>query len=203
MHLNSKLLFHKYLVQEFKSGMKVLEVGPDCKNPDIFRDLAGGKSLVWETIDMEKTYPELTYVARDEYSFPMESNCYDIVFSSSVIEHVRKVWVWIKELARVTKPGGKVLTVSPISWPYHGVPYDCWRIYPEGMKALYEEAGLQVESSFFETLENADLRRDYPGKTSMCGSGVLSQFKAGVKRVLGWPSTYAVDLVTIGTKKQF
>src|SRR3989338_3374329 len=152
MHLNSELLFRKYLAPLFKSGMKVLEIGPDSKNPDVFRKIVGDSSIVWETIDMEKTYPELTYVARDEYIFPIEDNYYDIVFSSSVIEHVRKVWVWIAELARVCKKGGKVLTISPISWPYHGVPYDCWRIYPEGMKTLYAEAGLSGESRFFETL---------------------------------------------------
>jgi len=201
MHLNSELLFRKYLQPYFKSGMRVLEVGPDSKNPDVFRNLVNAPGILWETIDMEKTYPGLTYVARDEYSFPMPENHYDIVFSSSVIEHVRKVWVWVGELARVCKKGGMVLTISPISWPYHGVPYDCWRIYPEGMKTLYAEAGLTVESSFFETLEGADLRRDYPGRSAVSRKGAFAKLKSAVKRLVGWPTTYALDLVTIGIKK--
>ncbi len=201
MHLNSEFLFKKYLQPYFKSGMTILEIGPDSRNPDIFKIIVNDPSIIWETVDIEKTYPELMYVCSGEYTFPMENNRYDIVFSSSVIEHVRKVWVWIKELARVCKPGGQVLTISPISWPYHGVPFDCWRIYPEGMKALYGEAGLQVESSFFQTLEEgADLGKDYPGKSASRPAGKLGGLKQWVKKWVRWPNSYAVDLVTLGFK---
>jgi hypothetical protein len=26
-------------------------------------------------------------------------------------------------------------------WPFHEYPIDCWRAYPDGMTALYEEGG--------------------------------------------------------------
>lgn len=200
MHLNSQLLFEKYFTPLFQDGMRVLEIGPDSNKPDIFRDLAGKRNLLWETIDIEKTHPGLTYVMKGEYEFSLPDNTYDIVFSSSMIEHVRKVWVWIREVARVCKPGGRVLTISPVSWPYHGVLFDCWRIYPEGMKALYEEAGLQTECSFFQSLEPGWERRGYPGMSSMPAGGVKGFVKNTVKKWVGWPSSYAVDLVTIGKK---
>jgi len=200
MHLNSELLFRKYLQPLFQEDMRVLEIGPDGRNPYVFKSIVNKASITWDLVDMEKTCPEITFVGKDEYSFPVPDNHYDIVFSSSVIEHVRKVWVWLPELARVCKRGGKVLTISPISWPFHGVPFDCWRIYPEGMKALYEEAGLAVECSFYQTLENADVRRGYPGRSQEHGRGALSALKSVVKNLLGWPQSYAVDLVTIGKK---
>ena len=40
--------------------------------------------------------------------FPAPSGAYDIVFSGQVIEHVRKIWLWIKELTRICKVGGLV-----------------------------------------------------------------------------------------------
>lgn len=67
-------------------------------------------------------------LASSEYEFPIPSDSYDIVLSGGVIEHVRKVWVWIREVARVCKIGGLVITVAPASWPYHVAPIDCWRL---------------------------------------------------------------------------
>ncbi len=200
MHLNSELLFRKYARPLFKSHIKVLEVGPDRCNPGVFRSLVENDSVSWETLDMEHSWPGLTYVSLNEYSFPLPDNSFDIVFSSSVIEHVRKVWVWVKELARICKTGGHVITINPVSWPHHAVPVDCWRIYPQGMKALYEEAGLAVQLSLFETLEKAPSRRSLPGRTHEPDRGPLSGIKSLVKTFLGWPLTHAVDTITIGQK---
>ncbi|MEO2089895.1 MAG: methyltransferase domain-containing protein, partial [Gemmataceae bacterium] len=95
----------------------------------------------------------------------MSDASYDVVLAGNVLEHVPRVWVWIKELGRVCKPGGVVITVNPLSWPYHEAPVDCWRVYPEGMKALYEEAGLEVLHCSFESLESKWHRRSIPFMT--------------------------------------
>jgi len=151
MHLNSQLLFRKHAVHLFQPGMRVLEIGPDS-HPSSFRKLLGDMDLKWETIDIFND-PRLTYKTSGEYSFPIADNTFDLVVSAQVVEHVRKTWVWIKELARVCKPGGIVLTINPVSWGYHEAPIDCWRIYPEGMRTLHEEAGLKTELSTCESLE--------------------------------------------------
>ena len=96
---------------------------------------------------------KLTYTAKSEYEFPIADESFDIVVSGQVIEHVRKIWVWIKEVARVCRTGGYVITINPVNWEFHEAPIDCWRMYPEGMKALYDEAGLQMEIATFEALE--------------------------------------------------
>lgn len=84
---------------------------------------------------------------------PASDDTFDLVLSGSVIVHVRRPWQWMEELARVCRPGGVVATVGPVSWPYHEAPVDCWRVYPEGMRALCEDAGLVVEFSACESLE--------------------------------------------------
>ena len=144
--------------------MRVLEIGPD-KFPSTYCSLVADRSITWDTLDLWQD-ARLTYSATSEYSFPAPSDTYDIVLSGQVIEHVRKIWLWIRELTRVCKVGGLVITINPVSWPYHEHPIDCWRAYPEGMRALYEDASLEVLLSIFESLEATQYRRHIPGRSS-------------------------------------
>jgi SAM-dependent methyltransferase len=153
MHQNSKLLFEKYAKGLIQPGSTVLEVGPD-KVPSTYMTLTGYlPGLQWHTVDINPAV-QTTFVAYGEYVFGIKSEGYDVVLSGQVIEHVRKIWRWMPEVARVCKPGGLVITINPVSWEYHTAPYDCWRIYPDGMRALYEDAGLEVIMSEFESLSD-------------------------------------------------
>jgi len=204
MHENSKLLFEKYAKKYFRPGMRVLEIGPDGRISSyqlFFRSeiKCWRKSIQWDTVDVYQD-PNLTYVAVDEYSFPISDALYDIVLSGNVIEHIRKPWIWIKEVARVCKKEGLVITITPVSWHYHEAPIDCWRVYPEGMKALYEEAGLEVIESTFDSLEVSSYRRSIPGRSPEWQSRswrVTSQLLGR----LGFPVERAYDTITIGEKK--
>jgi SAM-dependent methyltransferase len=152
MHLNSKLIFEKYALPYFLDEMKILEIGPDAI-PSTCQESVGNHSIEWDTLDITEYVPNIKIITPNEYSYPVADDTYDIVVSNNVIEHVKKIWTWIREIARITKPGGHIITVNPLSWPYHEAPVDCWRIYPEGMKALCEEANLAVIFSTYESLE--------------------------------------------------
>ena len=152
MHKNSRLLFEKYARQYFRPEMRVLEIGPD-RDPSTYRGIVG-PTAGWDTLDFaSRTDVPLTYRTTEEYRFPVPDGEYDLVFAAQVIEHVRKIWRWVPELARVCRPGGLVIIINPVSWHYHESPVDCWRIYPEGMKALCDEAGLEVITSRWESVE--------------------------------------------------
>lgn len=196
MHLNSILMFRNYAKPHFKPGRKVLEIGPDG-SPSTYCKLADCADLKWETIDMTGA-GWITFKSVGEYDFGLPENSYDLVLSGQVIEHVRKPWVWLKEVARVCKPGGKVITINPVNWPYHEEPVDCWRAYPEGMKALYEDAGLAVELSTWESLEPATLlpRIPFPADYRRAYRG----FWRRASRRIKWPVQRAYDCITIGTK---
>lgn len=73
---------------------------------------------------------------------------FDVVISGQVLEHTEYPWVYIKELARILKPGGRACVIAPYEWEYHAFPIDCWRIFPDGMKPLLEFAGLVVEKCY-------------------------------------------------------
>ncbi len=198
MHTNSVLLFNRYLRPLFGRNQRVLEIGPDT-HPSTFQRIVADPAIRWETLDLHADLRP-TYVAASEYHFPIPDATFDVVFSSQVIEHVRKPWVWIKEVARVCRPGGHVLTVNPVSWPYHEAPIDCWRIYPDGMRALYEEAGLSVRLCKLECLEVNNLTRGriVPGTSAPLGA--VGTLKTAIKRAIGWPIVCAFDTVTIGLK---
>lgn len=154
MQNNEYNLFIKYGLKYFKNGMKVLEIGPTPEKTEKQRKL----SLRLLIADRVKVNYEVGGLNKGyKVSFDVNSgknngrdNSYDIVLAACVIEHVRPVWDWVKDIARILKPGGVVIFICPISWMFHQSPYDCWRIYPDGFKALFDWAGLTHEFSTFE-----------------------------------------------------
>jgi SAM-dependent methyltransferase len=200
MHKNSRLLFEKYARQHFRPEMRVLEIGPD-REPSTYRSIVGATSA-WDTLDFaSRSDVALTYRTTDEYRFPVADSAYDLVFAAQVIEHVRKVWLWVPELARVCRPGGLVIIINPISWHYHESPVDCWRIYPEGMRALCEEAGLEVVLSLWESVELKGLSRITPAglrkhRIMQRLSGVVGMLNAGLK----FPVEAAYDTITVARR---
>lgn len=197
MHENCRLVFDRYAKNYFAANARVLEIGPD-RHPSTFRQLLGRDETKWDTLDIRSWGPP-TYISADGYHFPVPSGEYDIVFSASVAEHVREVWTWMKELARVCRVGGRVITICPTSWPYHEAPVDCWRIYPEGMMALYRSAGLEVEVCASLSLEEVGKAWRIPGRS-------LSHVKDNLKQVYqksmaeGGPCECAYDTIAIGRK---
>ncbi len=198
MHANSKLLFVRYVIPLLKDGMKILEIGPDAF-PSTYQCLSKDLSIsCWHTLDLYES-PKLTYQKSEEYRFQVESDSYDMVLSGQVIEHVRKPWRWLPELARITKPDGLVITIGPVSWTYHEAPVDCWRIYPEGMKSLYEEAGLTTILCRWESLEAPRFKRGIAG-VSKDQQGRVKQLMYTILGMLGAPVERSYDTVTIGKK---
>ena len=175
MHSNSLAAFYKYGLPYFKADMKVLEVGPDphwsCKQfveqagcryqyspgwpPSAPR--SGGAVRSQAEPGNEGALADPGRVSmRNEYAFDSPEGAFDIVFSANVIEHVRKPWQWLPELARITRAGGLLICVNPVSWPYHEAPVDCWRLFPEAYRALFEEAGLEHVFSWHGNLVPID-----------------------------------------------
>ena len=197
MHSNSKLVFQRYARPHFTPNARVLEIGPDA-HPSTYQTMVADPTIIWDTLDRSPA-PNLTYTAMSDYEFPIPDDAYDIVLSGQVIEHVRKIWVWIREVARVCRPGGLVITIGPVSWPYHEAPVDCWRAYPEGMKALYEEAALSDVWCWWGSLEATGHRRFIPGRSAEWQPRVLN-LSYRMLGGLGLPVEVAYDTITIGRK---
>lgn len=212
MHLNSQRAFQRYAIPYLRSGQVVLEVGPDG-DPSTYRQEADHLELNWQTADLatellpvSSTFrPAVrpTHAMRNEYEIPLPDGAVDVVLAGQVIEHVRKVWTWMRELARVVRPGGHVIIISPISWPFHEAPIDCWRIYPDGMRALCVEASLSVDLCEQVALEPQRSRNTYLGESweyLVSQGGCLRRLEGLAKGAVGWPMPTALDLITVATK---
>jgi SAM-dependent methyltransferase len=213
VHLNSQLLFERHARRLFQSGQHVLEIGPDAR-PSTYERLISLPDIEWTTVDLDygsdqgapRPYAAdggaVDHTMSDRYSLPFAAGTFDVVVSGQVLEHVPKVWTWFAELARVCKPDGYVITINPVSWPYHEAPVDCWRVFPDGMRALCDEAGLEVVFSDFESLEPQRSKRSYPGPSHRWNETetLFTKLKDGVRSALGWPTPTAVDTLTIAKK---
>ncbi len=83
-------------------------------------------------------------VLKDGYKFPFEANTFDFIISGQTIEHIEYPWVWFVEMVRVLKKGGLCCIIAPAMCGEHRHPIDCYRYYPDGMRALAKWSGLEV-----------------------------------------------------------
>ena len=202
MHDNSRLLFSHYARPYFQPGMRVLEIGTTVY-ASTYRKIVGADICTWETLDI-RAEPGVTHVARGEYEYPIKDGSYDIILAGQVLEHVRHPWRWFKELARLLQAGGHLITISPISFPYHEAPVDCWRIYPVGLNVLCEEAGLESVFCTFESLESRRYLRTIPGRGRVAESR-RSVVKYALYRwmsLFGYPVEVAWDAILIARKPE-
>jgi SAM-dependent methyltransferase len=75
----------------------------------------------------------------DLEQLPIAGNTCDGILSIAVLEHVTDPRAHVAEMARVLKPGGRVLCLIPFLQGYHASPYDFQRFTSSGMKHLFRE----------------------------------------------------------------
>lgn len=78
-------------------------------------------------------------------ALPFDDASFDTVIATQVIEHVAEPWVMMREIARVLRPGGRVLVTAPLFWPLHETPHDYYRYTSYGLTWLAAGAGLTAE----------------------------------------------------------
>ncbi len=76
--------------------------------------------------------------------FPFSSEEFDSILCNQVLEHVFNPTVFLQEVHRVLKPGGKLLLTMPFVWDEHEQPYDYGRYTSFGLNSLLEDAGFRI-----------------------------------------------------------
>lgn len=89
----------------------------------------------------------------DSTALPFESASFDCVVALDVLEHIEDDAAALREIARVTRPGGAfvfAVPAFPALWRHHDVMYGHFRRYRRGdFVARVRAAGLSVESCRF------------------------------------------------------
>jgi SAM-dependent methyltransferase len=114
------------------TGQRVLDVGCGVKPYLPFfataREYVGVDVVETEAVDL---------VAGVEL-LPIEDGAFDLVLCIQVLEHVDDPAQAIRELHRVTRPGGRVLLSTHGVQVYHPAPTDYWRWTHTGLARLFE-----------------------------------------------------------------
>ena len=90
-----------------------------------------------ENVDIVMTKP---------YRVPLKSNSVDLVITGSAFEHIPFMWASFLEISRVVKPGGLIFLTAPSRGHIH-FTVDCWRYYPDSMRALAAFARMRLEEA--------------------------------------------------------
>ena len=118
------------------TGYRVLDVG--C-GPKPYYPFFAGHALEYVGVDVV-AQPAADLVGRVE-ELPVEDAAFDVVLCTQVLEHCDDPAQAVRELRRVTAPGGRVLASTHGVQVYHPSPQDYWRWTQAGLGRLFDESG--------------------------------------------------------------
>jgi hypothetical protein len=151
MHLSSLQFmqsFHdKHLSSRKEEKMTICDIGST--------DICGSYKPIfnnpnWKYIGVDLAQgPNVDLIINHPYDWKeIKSNSIDVLVSGQALEHIEFFWITILEISRVLKPGGMACIIAPSGGYEHRYPVDCWRFYPDGMKALARFGRLECIEAF-------------------------------------------------------
>lgn len=145
-HAQMALSIERYMEKE--RTYRVLDFGSGTSRRQTLthRSLLTGYDCEYTGIDVREA-DNVDLVMKKPYRIPMRSRSFDIVLSGQVFEHVPMFWASLLEIARVMKPEGYFFLTVPSRGHVHA-KYDCWRVYPDGLRAMAAWSQLALREAF-------------------------------------------------------
>lgn len=75
---------------------------------------------------------------------PFEDFSFDTVLLTDVLEHISKPQQLVQEIARVLRPGEKVIIMVPFFYRLHEVPHDYFRYTEHALRSFCNDAHLTI-----------------------------------------------------------
>ncbi len=152
----------------------VLDFGSQrAGNGHTHREVLTGYDVDYTGVDVTAG-ENVDLVMRKPYRVPMKSNSVDLVITGSAFEHIPFPWASFLEISRVVKPGGLIFLTAPSRGHIHW-EIDCWRYYPDSMRALAAFARMELLEAHTDMppkhpengvdYARVDYRRNYWGDT--------------------------------------
>jgi 2-polyprenyl-3-methyl-5-hydroxy-6-metoxy-1,4-benzoquinol methylase len=140
MTINCLLALAIQLRREDIEGKRILEVGSQDVNGSI-RPLAESyKPCEYIGVDIVKGKNVDLVCDSGNLITAFGRESFDMVISTSLLEHVKDWRQAIHNMKGVCKTGGTILVTScSMRFPYHGYPYDFWRFETDDLKNIFSD----------------------------------------------------------------
>jgi SAM-dependent methyltransferase len=145
--------FYDFLSEDLRSKFNIIDTdavssneydayGLDLinKNEDgLVLDCGAGKRPVYfdNVVNFEIADYDTTDVRGVGEVLPFIDEAFDAVLSIAVLEHVKDPFLCAREIARVLKPGGRLMCCVPFLQPLHGYPHHYYNMTAQGLKNLF------------------------------------------------------------------
>ncbi|MCG9793909.1 class I SAM-dependent methyltransferase [Flavobacterium algicola] len=165
---NHYYLVYKPLIRDLTFGIntyakgKILDIG--CGNKP-YKEFFGGKFEEYLGCDITQSSENCVDIICEATDIPLESNLFDTIICTQVIEHVEDHNKLLSEIYRLLKPGGYIILSGPMYWHLHEEPFDFFRFTKHGLKHIFERQGFEL----VHTLANG-------GKWATFGQMVIHTF---------------------------
>jgi SAM-dependent methyltransferase len=121
---------------ELAAGGKVRILDVGC-GPKPYYPLFAGVASEYVGVDVVEN-PAAELLGAVE-ALPVDDASFDVVLCTQVLEHSDDPAQAVRELRRVTRPGGRVLASTHGVQVYHPSPVDYWRWTHEGLRRLFSQ----------------------------------------------------------------
>lgn len=133
----------KYLHDRQSEKLNILDLGSQNIGGS-YRHIFDMPNWNYFGVDLESG-ENVDIILRNSYQWDeIQSDSVDVLISGQTLEHIEFFWITILEISRVLKVGGMCCLIAPSSGYEHRYPVDCWRFYPDGMRALAKFAQLEA-----------------------------------------------------------
>jgi SAM-dependent methyltransferase len=171
----------KYLHSRRQEPLVILDLGSQDFNGS-YRPLFDHSP--WRYVGVDMTAGQnVDVVLRDPYRWrEIKAGSADVIISGQTFEHTEYFWLSMREIARALKVGGLFCLIAPSAGDEHRYPVDCWRVYPDGLRAAARYAELETIEAWTQW---EDLQR-YDSESNKWHDSVLVARKARGKISTRW-----------------
>ncbi len=133
--INSNLIYFKGDLLDVGCGrMPYKEILLENSDIDSYKGVDINSALVYDA----EVKPDFYW---DGVTLPFDSNSFNSVIATEVLEHCPNPDIILKEILRVLKPDGFFLLTVPFLWSLHEVPNDEYRYTPFSLKRHLRNSG--------------------------------------------------------------
>jgi SAM-dependent methyltransferase len=138
---NLKEVFNFYI----KEGDSIFDIGCGNKPYEAYIRKITGKTSKYRGCDIVQSSKQKVDIVCEATHITEQSESYDVVLCTQVIEHVFEHHKIFEEAYRLLKPGGLFIVSSALVWQLHEEPYDFYRFTLYGFRELLTAAGFAIK----------------------------------------------------------